>query len=244
MSKSQLYLEYEALNNTQPNFGNPVAENGAPLFVKPVQNHNNPFNDNKVNPEHPCAPFYQRLMDSLKQGSQDGVYDPYLDDVTDYHESSSEDKKEVARKHRKLNKFLKHKLPTNPSGVRYTEEDSQAYKEGWDDRENDPDCHAYDRLDNRYHRYVSNTDNFTHIDDQQLVALVSSLCSLTSNVEHNKMPHSANCVKCSKKHKYQINLLADSGTSLHFTNQRVTSVTMKLSMKKILPWQRHQLATP
>ena len=34
------------------------------------------------------------------------------------------------------------------------------------------------------------------------------------------MPHSVNCVKCSKKQKYQINLLADSGASLHFTNQR------------------------
>ena len=34
------------------------------------------------------------------------------------------------------------------------------------------------------------------------------------------MPHSVNCVKCSKKRKYWINLLADSGASLHFTNQR------------------------
>ena len=78
-----------------PNFENPVAENGAPLFVEPVQNHNNPLNDNKVNPEHPCAPFYQRLMDSLKQGRQKGPYNPYLDDVTDYHESSSEDEREA-----------------------------------------------------------------------------------------------------------------------------------------------------
>ena len=83
VSRAQLYLEYE-LNSSQPNFENPVAENGAPLFVEPVQNHNNPYNDNKVNPEHPHAPFYQRLTDSLKQG----LYDPYLDDVTDYHESS------------------------------------------------------------------------------------------------------------------------------------------------------------
>ena len=34
------------------------------------------------------------------------------------------------------------------------------------------------------------------------------------------MPHSVNCAKCSKKRKYQVNLLADSGASLHFTNQR------------------------
>ena len=123
VSKTQLYLEYEALNNTQPNFGNLVAKNGAPLFVEPVQNHNNPFNNNKVNPEHPCAPFYQRLMDSLKQENQDSAYDPYLDDVTDNHKSSSEDEKEVDRKCKKLNKFLKQKAPTNPSGIHYTEED-------------------------------------------------------------------------------------------------------------------------
>jgi hypothetical protein len=34
------------------------------------------------------------------------------------------------------------------------------------------------------------------------------------------MPHSVNCAKCVKKHKDQIDLLADSGASLHFTNQR------------------------
>jgi hypothetical protein len=34
------------------------------------------------------------------------------------------------------------------------------------------------------------------------------------------MPYSVNCVKCVKKHKDQVDLLADSGASLHFTNQR------------------------
>src|ERR1700678_3582912 len=34
------------------------------------------------------------------------------------------------------------------------------------------------------------------------------------------MPHSVNCAKCVKKHKDQIDLLADSGASLHFTNAR------------------------
>ena len=34
-------------------------------------------------------------------------------------------------------------------------------------------------------------------------------------------PHSAHCAKCkTKKNKDQIDLLADSGASLHFTNQR------------------------
>jgi hypothetical protein len=34
------------------------------------------------------------------------------------------------------------------------------------------------------------------------------------------MPHSVNCAKCVKKNKDQIDLLADSGASLHFTIQR------------------------
>jgi hypothetical protein len=34
------------------------------------------------------------------------------------------------------------------------------------------------------------------------------------------MPHSAHCAKCKTKKKDQIDLLADSGGSLHFTNQR------------------------
>ena len=175
-----------------------MAKNRAPLFVEPVQNHNNPFNDNKVNPEHPRAPFYQKLMDSQK-GQNVGAYDPYLDDVTDNHESSSEDERKVKAKHKRLNKFLKRKKPTNPSGVRFTEKDTQAHKEGWDNRDNNSDSTVYDGMNNGYHRYVSYTDNFTQIDNQQLVALNSLLCSLISNVEHNKMPHSVNCAKCSKK---------------------------------------------
>ena len=122
--------------------------------------------------------------------------------MTDYHESSSEDEREAKAKRKRLNKFLKRKPPTNPSGVCFTEEDTPAHKEGWDDRDNDPDSHVYDGMNNGYHRYVSKTDNFTQIDDQQLVALNSSLYSLISNVEHNIMPHSVNCAKCSKKQKY------------------------------------------
>jgi hypothetical protein len=65
------------------------------------------------------------------------------------------------------------------------------------------------------------TNHFAHINNEQHVALISSLCSLLSNVEHlNIMPHSVNCAKCVEKNKDQIDLLADSSASLHFTNQR------------------------
>ena len=152
----QLYEAHERLITIQPNFGNPVAKNSAPLFVKPVQNHNNPFKDNKVNPEHPRAPFYQRLMDSQK-GHNVGAYDPYLDNVTDNHESSSEDEREVKAKRKRLNKFLKRKKPTNPSSVHFTEEDTQASKEGWDDRDNNPDSHVCDGMNNGYHTVAQKT---------------------------------------------------------------------------------------
>jgi hypothetical protein len=115
---------------------------------------------------------------------------------------------------------IKRKV-TNTGRVHFTQEDCQSHKEGWDDRDNNPNSYAYDGFDNGYHRYVSPTNISAQTDDQQLVALISSLCSFISNVEHlNTMPHSVNCAKCVKKHKNQINLLADSGASLHFTNKR------------------------
>jgi hypothetical protein len=104
-------------------------------------------------------------------------------------------------------------------GETLTEEETQSYKEGWDNRDNNPDSYAYNDYGQGYVSFSNN--NFAHINNEQHVALISSLCSLLSNVEHlNIMPHSVNCVKCVKKHKDQIDLLADSGTSLHFTNQR------------------------
>ena len=93
-------------------------------------------------------------MDSIK-GQNVGAYDPYLDDVTDNHESSSEDEREKKAKRKRLNKFLKCKKPTNPSGVRFTEEETQTHKEGWDDGDNNPDSYVYDGMNNGYHRYVS-----------------------------------------------------------------------------------------
>jgi hypothetical protein len=112
---------------------------------------------------------------------------------------------------------IKRKVP-NPGRVRYTQEETQSYKEGWDNRDNNPDSYAYDDYGQGY---VSFSNRFALINNEQHVALISLLCSLLSNVEHlNIMPHSVNCVKCVKKHKNQIDLLADSGASLHFTNQR------------------------
>jgi hypothetical protein len=144
-------------------------------------------------------------------GDNVGTYDPYLDDVSIGNNTDSEDEM-------KARPLIKRKVP-NPGGVRWSEEETQSYKEGWGDRDNNLDSYAYD---NYGQGYVSFSNNHSaHINDEQHVALINSLCSLLSNVEHfNLMPHSVNCAKCVKKNKDQIDLLADSGASLHFTNQR------------------------
>jgi hypothetical protein len=147
-------------------------------------------------------------------GDNVGTYDPYLDDIflgndTEYEDSENE---------MKAGPPIKRKVP-NPGGVCWSEEETQSYKEGWDDRDNNPDSYAYDDYGQGYIKF--STNHFAHINDEQHVALTSSLCSLISNVEHfNIMPHSVNCAKCVKKNKDQIDLLADSGASLHFTNQK------------------------
>jgi hypothetical protein len=61
-----LYNNYK-LTALKSDFSNPIAENGETLFKELVQNHKNPYNLNEVNPRHPRAPFYQRLMVSFEQ---------------------------------------------------------------------------------------------------------------------------------------------------------------------------------
>jgi hypothetical protein len=117
-------------------------------------------------------------------GDNVGIYNPYLDDVSLGNNMDSEDKI-------KAGPPIKRKV-LNPGGVCWSEEETQSYKEGWDDRDNNPDSYAYDDYGQEYVSFTNN--HFAHIDDKQHVALISSLCSLLSNVEHlNIMPHSVNC---------------------------------------------------
>jgi hypothetical protein len=48
-------------------FSNLIAENSELLFEPPIHNHNDPVR-NKLNPKHPCAPFYLKLINCYKQG--------------------------------------------------------------------------------------------------------------------------------------------------------------------------------
>ena len=49
--------------------------NGEPLFQEPLQNHENPFNVNKVNPWHPKYGYYTSLISDLQ------AWDEYMDSV-------------------------------------------------------------------------------------------------------------------------------------------------------------------
>ena len=50
-------------------------ENGELLFQEPLQNHENPFNVNKVNPRHPNYGYYTSLINDLQ------AWDKYMDSV-------------------------------------------------------------------------------------------------------------------------------------------------------------------
>lgn len=89
---------------------------------------------------------------------------------------------------------------------------------GADDKDNNPGSHAYD--DYGYHRYVSNQKHSQSTDEKQ--QLLVALSSLDSRIEILDF-HSAQCVKCKKgnnKKDHTIEILADSGASLTFTNDR------------------------
>jgi hypothetical protein len=92
---------------------------------------------------------------------------------------------------------------------------------GGDDRDNNPDSHAYD--DYGYNRLVSTNFTVCTLTKDKKLQLLSSLSSLESRVElfcNNKCSSkSSNCVKC-KTHKNQdkIKIMADSGASNCFTH--------------------------
>ena len=63
-------------------------QNGEPLFEEPLQNHKNPFNVNKVNPQHPKYGYYKSLISDLQ------AWDEYMDSVI----SDPEDNRPVGGK--------------------------------------------------------------------------------------------------------------------------------------------------
>ena len=65
--QSSLYKTWQSLQNHLQDLSNPQSEeNGEPLFQEPLQNHENPFNVNKVNPLHPKYGYYTSLISNLQ----------------------------------------------------------------------------------------------------------------------------------------------------------------------------------
>ena len=104
---------------------NPIAGNGAPLFIDSVSG-NGPV-DIKVNAAHPRAHFYKLLIDSLDQDPSGKLFqaqfDPYLNAPSDGEQSSEEEEGRSPG------------LFTPP----HLNEDTEMC--GWDDKENDPASH-------------------------------------------------------------------------------------------------------
>ena len=72
---------------------------------------------------------------------------------------------------------------------------------------------------NGRHRYEYPYSSTTTTNSNQLLAAIDSVVSSIENKNH--VSHAINCVKCTKsRNSNKIEILADSGASLNFTNQR------------------------
>ena len=201
-----LYMQYELNNSPQMDFSNPIDENSEHMFVPPVLNHNNPHSGNEVNPQFKRATFYQHLNLYIDQ-----MEDPYLDDVTDCPDdisSGSEDEEERPSAVRQR--------PQYPWRQRGYTPPLDISARGWED--NLDNEMFFDMGPNRRHRYEYLYSSTATTNSNQLLAAIDSVVS--SSIENiNHVSHAINCVKCAQG-KNSIEILADSGASLHLTNLR------------------------
>ena len=66
-NNQSLYETWQSLRDHIQDMSNPWSkENGELLFEEPLQNHENPFNVNKVNPQHPKYGYYKSLISDLQ----------------------------------------------------------------------------------------------------------------------------------------------------------------------------------
>ena len=157
---------------------------------EPLQNHENPFNVNKVNPRHPRYGYYMSLISDLQ------AWDKYMDSViSDPEDNTSEDNRPVRGKRKSGWKKLCVHGPFD----------------------NEPDSYAYN--DYGYHRYVTDLQSTTNTNKKQLlIQALSSIGSNVDKIHSVIASECVNCVKC-KTHD-NTNLMADSGTSVHITIDR------------------------
>ena len=92
--QSSLYETWQSLQDHIQDMYNPWSkENGESLFQEPLQNHENPFNVNKVNPLHLKYGYYMSLISDLQ------AWNKYMDSViSDPEDDTSENDRQVRGK--------------------------------------------------------------------------------------------------------------------------------------------------
>ena len=140
-NNQSLYETWQTLQDHIQDMSNPWSkENGEPLFEDLLQNHENPFNVNKVNSWHPKYRYYTSLIRDLQ------AWDEYMDSViSDPEDDTSEDDRLVGGKRKS---GWKKPCVHGPF-------------------DNEPDSYAYD--DYGYHRYVTNLQSTTNTNEKQLL---------------------------------------------------------------------------
>ena len=96
---------------------------------------------------------------------------------------------------------------------------SEIYHYGWEDNLDNELFHDMGPNSHGYTRYKYPYSSTANIYSHQLLVAIDSVVNSIENSTHNS--HIINCVKCTQsKNSQTIEILADSGTSLNFTNQR------------------------
>jgi hypothetical protein len=229
---------------------NPVSESGKPLFLEENLKVF-PNSPSIINPKHPRASYFKALIESLNLNDDEGyLNDPSLDmnyrtdklSQVEYKEpldwgtnsaqdNQSSDEDSVSNEIAATAGISCLSLTLAPSrqsshapSIRSSKskgKQREVRRFGGDDRDNNPDSHAYN--DYGYNRLVSTNFTICTLTKDDKLQLLSSLSSLESRVElfcNNKCSSdSSSCVKCkTQKTQDKIEIMADSGASNCFTH--------------------------
>jgi hypothetical protein len=204
---------------------NLISESGKLLFIKENLKVF-PNSPSIINPKHPRAPYFRALIESLNLDDDEGYlndlsldmtrhtdnlsqveYEEPLDwDTPSAQDDESSDKDLISNElaamaglsHLSLTPAPSRWLSNAPSSRSSKGKQREVRCFGGDDRDNNPDSHAYD--DYGYNRLVSTNFTVCTLTKDEKLQLLRSLSSLESRVElfcNNKCSsNSSNCVKC------------------------------------------------
>jgi hypothetical protein len=227
---------------------NPVSKSGEPLFLEENLKVF-PNSPSIINPKHPCAPYFRAFIESLNLDDDEGYSnDPSLNmnhrtdklSQVEYEEplnwgtnstqdDQSSDEDSISNELAATAGISRLSLTPAPSrrsshapSIRSSKgKQREVRRFGGDDRDNNPDSHAYD--DYGYNRLVSTNFTVCTLTKDEKLQLLSHLSSLENRVLlfcNNKCSSNlSNCVKCkTQKTQDKIKIMADSGASNCFTH--------------------------